>query len=201
MVYPSYEVAWKYIIMSFEKNRYVYVSQALDPDFSAFARNYTIFDETLNYCDEGVNGQVPGAHSKYGDPFMEALLLYLQPLMEEKTSLNLYPTYSYYRVYKKGNDLKPHVDRPACEISASLCLGYTDESIEWPLYVEDKPFIMKPGDMIIYRGMELNHYRYPLECDYSWNQSQVFLHYVDANGPHADQKFDGRNDLGTAKAR
>jgi hypothetical protein len=185
--------------MSFETDKYVYVNQALQPNLTTIARNYTIFDESINYRDEGEEGQVPGAHSKYGDPFMESLLLYLQPLMEKSTGLTLLPTYSYYRVYRKGNDLKPHVDRPACEISASLCLGYTDESVQWPLYVEDKPFIMNPGDLIVYRGMELNHYRYPLECDYSWSQSQVFLHYVNANGPHASYVFDGRKSLGVPK--
>jgi hypothetical protein len=30
-------------------------------------------------------------------------------------------------------------------------------------------------------------------------QAQVFLHYVDANGEHTDQKFDGRESLGLPK--
>jgi hypothetical protein len=199
MVYSSNDLACRVNEMSFSKNKYVYVPQAIDKNIIDIARTYTIFDETVNYRDEGASGQVPGAHSKYGDPFMESLLLHLQPFIEKETGLQLFPTYSYYRVYRKGNDLKPHVDRPACEISSSLCLGYTDESVEWPLYVDDNPIVMKPGDLVIYRGMEVNHYRYPLECDYSWSQSQVFLHYVDANGPHASCKFDGRGALGVSR--
>jgi hypothetical protein len=195
MVYPGDEVAG----MSFETDRYVYVTGALDPALAVLARNYTIFDETLNYRDEGTTGQVPNSHAKYGDPFMEALLLHMQPVMEEATGLRLLPTYSYYRVYRRGNELKPHMDRPACEISASLCLGFTDDTVQWPLYVQDTPYVMQPGDLIAYRGMELNHYRFPLDCPFSWSQSQVFLHYVDADGPHADQVFDGRGGLGTLK--
>lgn len=183
--------------MSFDRDRYVCVPGALEPSLARLARNYTIFDETLNYV--ATDHQVPNSHAKYGDPFMEALLTHMLPIMEDATGLRLLPTYSFYRVYRRGNELKPHKDRPACEISASLCLGYTDDSIEWPLYVEDTPYVMQPGDLIAYRGMELDHYRYPLECDYSWSQSQVFLHYVDADGPHADQVFDGRGGLGTRK--
>jgi hypothetical protein len=30
-------------------------------------------------------------------------------------------------------------------------------------------------------------------------QAQVFLHYVDADGPHVNQKYDGRESLGLPK--
>jgi hypothetical protein len=188
-------------IMSFAEDRLVYVRDALDPALTEIARNYTLFDETLDYRDEAPEWQVRNCHSKWGDPFMEALLLHMLPLMERVTNLRLLPTYTVYRVYRKGHALKPHVDRPACEISASLCLGFTDDTVQWPLYVEDVAYVMQPGDLIAYRGLELNHYRYPLECSYSWSQSQVFLHYVDADGPHADQVFDGRSAIGTPAAR
>lgn len=183
--------------MTFSKDRYVHLHDVVAPDVLSVARAYTLFDESLNFS--GNDGQVPGSHSRYADPLMEALLLHLLPTMEEATGLRLYPTYSYYRVYRRGAELKPHVDRPSCEISASLCIGYTDDSVEWPLYVQDTAYVMKPGDLIAYRGMELNHYRYPLECPHSWTQSQVFLHYVDADGPHAEWKFDKRGALGVTR--
>ena len=54
--------------------------------------------------------QVPGAYSKYGDWVMETLLLYVMPIMKAKTGLDLIPTYSYTRIYRKGSILKRHKD-------------------------------------------------------------------------------------------
>lgn len=183
--------------MNFMKDGYCYLPAALDTDLMTVAREYTLFDESENY--NSGDGQVQNAHARYADPLMESLLMFALPMIEEATGLSLLPTYSYYRVYRRGNELKPHVDRPACEISASLCIGYTDDSVEWPLYVADTPYVMRPGDLLIYRGLDLNHYRYPLECEYSWSQSQAFLHYVDAEGAHAEWKFDKRKALGVTK--
>ena len=55
--------------------------------------------------------------------------------METMTSLELVPTYSYHRLYTTGTELKRHKDRPSCEISTTLCLGYDisnlDDKKEW----------------------------------------------------------------------
>jgi hypothetical protein len=53
---------------------------------------------------------------------------------------------------------------------------------------------MQVGDAVLYRGMEVEHWREKY-TEGQW-QAQVFLHYVDADGPHADQKYDGREQLG-----
>ena len=52
--------------------------------------------------------QVPGCYAKYGDWVMETLLQYMRPIMKEKTGLDLVPTYSYTRLYEKGNKLRRH---------------------------------------------------------------------------------------------
>jgi hypothetical protein len=51
---------------------------------------------------------------------------------------------------------------------------------------------LKPGDGLLYRGTELFHWRDAYQGE---ALVQVFLHYVDRDGPHADQKFDGRSSL------
>ena len=54
------------------------------------------------------------------------------------------------------------------------------------------PIHMKPGDMIIYRGCELKHWREPF---WGKNHAQVFLHYNEKGGEY-DIPFDGRPILG-----
>jgi hypothetical protein len=141
---------------------------------------------------------VPGTPFVYGDMHADALMQELLPRLEAMLGIELYPTYSYARVYKHGDALYPHRDRGACEISLSLNLGQTPDD-PWPLLVgeEGKGFaaILRPGDALIYRGVEMTHWREPFAGE---RMAQVFMHYVDRNGPHAGEKFDGRERLGNA---
>ena len=105
-------------IKSFNQNGYVVVKNVLNEAFSNFITQYTLFDELQDFNPDP--NQVIGAHAKYGDPVMETLLLFLQKTIEENTGLSLFPTYSFYRVYRPGNELFPHKDRPSCEISLTL---------------------------------------------------------------------------------
>ena len=107
--------------------------------------------------------------------------------MEKETGLSLKPIYSYNRVYLGGSELKRHVDRNACEISASISLKhyYHDKKYKWPLCMGNMPLVIHPGDGVIYKGCEIEHWRpiftQPKEC---WHH-QLFIHYVDINGPNA----------------
>ena len=158
--------------------------------------------------------QIPGCYSKYGDWVMETLLQYMRPVMKAKTGLELIPCYSYTRLYEKGNILKRHKDRPSCEISTTLHLG----GDPWPIFldpsggdfvIDEKKEIHKPGapkgvqvdlevgDMLIYSGCDLEHWRKPFQGNIC---SQVFLHYNHANGPFAKTNlFDKRPMLGIPK--
>lgn len=187
----------------FAKNKYVVHEKAISPEIARLGAQYAIFDALQDYRDEGTlanNAQVPNSHSKYADPFMESLELLLLPKVEESTGLSLYPTYSYYRLYKPGDDLIPHTDRPACEISLTINLGYfyntNIKNYSWDIWVEGKSFRTEPGDMIIYRGLEMNHWREPFAAGRGSWQVQAFLHYVDVNGPYAMCKYDGRPMIG-----
>jgi hypothetical protein len=134
--------------MSFKKNRYTVIRQAISKDLAMFVANYfsmkkQVYDtciqaryispyEVLLGYYEGQNEQIPNTYSCYSDIAMETLLLKCQPVMEKATGLKLYPAYTYARIYKKGDELKRHKDRFSCEISTTMNLSGDD----WPIYLE-----------------------------------------------------------------
>ena len=52
---------------------------------------------------------------------------------------------------------------------------------------------LKPGDMLVYKGMELEHWREAFEGD---NCIQVFLHYNQVSKKADINRFDTRPHLG-----
>jgi hypothetical protein len=186
----------------FKNLGYCIIESAIDNNIRDFVTQYALFDEMQDFMPESqllTRIQVPNAHSKYADPAMETMLLLLKETLEKNTGLELYPTYSYYRVYRPGDELHVHRDRKACEISATLCFNYSyDESFSWPLFIKGNPINLKPGDMAIYKGCELDHWREKFLLDGDHWQVQGFFHYVDANGPNANCKFDARSSIGEA---
>ena len=212
----------------FKKKKYQVMRGALSKELANFIFNYMLLQrEAVDFMmkhnkvnphnpfiGNRIDQQIPGAYSKYADWVMETLLQYMRPIMKEKTGMDLVPTYSYTRLYEKGNILKRHKDRPSCEISTTLHLG----GDEWPIFLDPtgadnviderkqihKPGApkgiqvnLKPGDMLIYSGCELEHWREPFQGEVC---SQVFLHYNHANGPFAKTNlFDKRPLLGVPK--
>ena len=153
------------------------------------------------------DSQAPGSFSLYGDPIFDSLILLAKSKMEFLTNKKLVPTYSYHRLYVTDAELKRHKDRESCEISATLCLGYDNSNLDnsydnwnWPMFVNKKgeegqkgtPIHMKPGDIIIYRGCDIEHWREPF---IGKNHAQVFLHYNEENGQY-NNLYDGRPVLG-----
>ena len=208
----------------FKKKKYTVIRQAISKDLASFIANYFLvkrqvydtcksakyispFENILgSYDDE----QIPNTYSNYADIAMETLMLKCQPGMEKATGLKLYPAYTYARIYKKGDELKRHKDRFNGEISTTMNLGGDD----WPIYLSPNENVgapdgknitaaskakglrvdLKPGDMLVYRGVELEHWREKFkgkEC------IQVFLHYNNRKTPGAkDNMFDRRPHLG-----
>lgn len=132
--------------------------------------------------------QAMNTPSFYGDEKMQKLQLELLPKIEEHTGLDLFKTYTYARVYKRGDILRIHRDRPACEISITLDLGGDPWDI-WVLDRDENPVKVKlnPGDALIYRGCEIWHWRGKFDGD---KHAQVFMHYVDKYGPCSWAKDD-----------
>ena len=148
-------------------------------------RNGTLFG---TYTDT----QVPNTYSHYADLVMETLLIKCQRKIEKEIKIKLQPAYSYARIYKKGDVLKRHKDRFSCELSVTLNLG----GDPWPLYLKDKKTIevnLKPGDMLFYRGCELEHWREEFK---KRNCTQVFLHYNQLTKANKHNIYDGRQTLG-----
>lgn len=182
---------------NFKEKGYCIVKNVISEDLRDFVTQYALFDEMQNFEGNG-DGQIPNSYYSYADPAMESMLVHLHKVMEKNTGLTLFPTYSYYRVYRNGDILLPHKDRPSCEISATLCFNYSydDKKFTWPIYMDGNKVDLNPGDMVIYRGCDLDHWREPLRHDNDIWHVQAFFHYVDANGPYSEHKFDKRESIG-----
>jgi hypothetical protein len=177
----------------FDKNGYVHLK-----DFLNETNCYELTTILKRLVSEGKtikDDQCPKSEAIHGTETFDQLLVDLLPHFEKACGKKLLPTYSYARLYTPGDELKKHTDRPACEISATITLGF--EGDVWSIYMAGNKVDMQVGDAVLYRGMDVEHWREKY-TEGLW-QTQVFLHYVDAEGPHADQKFDGRESLGVSK--
>jgi hypothetical protein len=179
---------------SFERDGYVVARQVFDRPSLDIYLTYALMLRANNsfWREKGK----PGFNDCYADTLMESILLHLQPTMEQITGVSLLPTYSFLRIYETGAVLNRHTDRHSCEISSSLTIAF-EASQPWPLWLEShqqsRSIILGPGDMLVYKGRELPHWRERFDGTY-W--IQAFFHYVNANGPLASYKFDGRPGLG-----
>ena len=177
------------------KNKYKYVKNLLSLDIVDFLSTWSIQNFKIT-----PDPQAPMSFSVHSDDsqIYSHVLQYLKPVMEKEAKLKLSETYSYARIYKKGDVLKRHKDRFSCEISTTMHLG----GEQWPIYLEPSgeegqdgvEVNLKQGDMLMYRGCDLEHWREPFDGE---NCGQVFLHYNNIKSAQADKnKFDGRPLLG-----
>jgi hypothetical protein len=185
----------------FETKRYVIDRNFMKESECKIMSQALIF-KMLNNPNDG-DPQVPGSYCEYSNEICESLLSHQKKRMEFITGLDLIPTYSYMRIYKKGDKLEKHIDRQSCEISATVNLFSKKITDEWPIWFKNQktsysaPVILYSGHAAIYRGKELEHWREPFVCDEDNFQVQVFLHYIDANGPYAETwKYDQRPCIG-----
>lgn len=175
----------------------VWRSLLIDPRLSLL---YKYVRKLADYgAMRGGDAQVPNALAGKNDFVIDELLGDLLPEVESATDLKLFPTFSYFRMYRKDDALQKHTDRPACEISITLCLGYQARG-PWPIWIDgpagSSAIELEPGDALLYRGCECAHWREPFAGEHA---AQVTLHYVDQNGPHADWKMDKQPDLGSIR--
>jgi hypothetical protein len=185
------------------KQPYKVARQVISPDTLDLLKNTLLLTKAVDYYQKGIDPenktafgdeQSPVGFPFYGHIICDSLAVSLLPLMEEQTGLELYPTYTYGRIYWTGSTLAPHKDRPSCQYSATLCID--NDPKPWPIFMEGKKILLNPGDIAIYQGCDVEHWREPYE---GRQQIQLFLHYVDANGIYRDYKFDKRPMLGIKK--
>lgn len=200
----------------FRQRGYVHVPGFLVPQVQALAWDYVqlrIAGTADGQRVESRDQQVPGAPGIYGDSLMETLLLQAWPRIEAITGMRLWPSHSYWRMYRQGHALYAHSDDDHIEVNATVCLGHEGDAA-WPLWVEDgvgydgadrvariaapdldraRALPCRPGDAIVYRGNRVKHWRQP---NPNPMHAQLFLFFVDRNSEHAGRKFDGRPMLG-----
>lgn len=182
----------------YERDGVCVIQDLVTPDVTRLMLRYVDVLEMAG--DVETDQQVPGSLRRYAPLGFEALLDLCAPAVSAAVGERVVPTYSFVRVYKRGQGLTAHRDRPACEHSATLHLG-ASEPCRWPISLRTRSgstesVVLRPGDAAIYRGDELLHWRDPLPVDW---YAQVFLHFVSESGPHADQRMDGRDHLGAER--
>lgn len=210
----------------FKNDRYLALKKIIPNDICKIITKYALLKEETTFDPElGPNAQVRNAHSVYSDTLMETMLYFLLPQIEQNTGLSLCPTYTYYRVYRPGMILERHKDRPSCEISTTVCFGFkyqsVDPSYKWGMYVDKDSYNTNGkkgeflsanntglqieqdiGDMLIYKGCEIEHWRDAFNVGKGSYQVQAFLHYIDKNGPfYPEYAYDKRIGIGWRNAR
>ena len=177
----------------------------------------------------------------YCTPWGVALHRWIHDALDNKIDIDLGETYSYTRRYERGAYLTSHTDRPSCEVSATLCLDYqSDDGSPWKIWLQnDQDYIdfhnnkqlvaetqgipprrrekakcvsLEVGDLLLYQGPNIPHWRDTFVGDYSYH---IFVHFynrqsnmlnlpwgkqedmqgmVGAVPPNSVLEFDGRKD-------
>jgi hypothetical protein len=189
--------------ISFIKKGYVKIPKMITSQTSELLYiNFKLL-ESITCCEQNKSPhdfhfndtQVQNCFSYYASLGGDAVCLQLLPLIEKEINIELLPTYSYMRIYYKGSILEKHTDRDECEISSTICIKTKGEP--WKMNLIDKlgnevEITLEEGDVLIYNGC-LEHWR----NEYSGiEQTQLFLHYVNANGPNRGLLFDRRKQMG-----
>ena len=174
--------------MSFKEDGWVVVKGFLSKDeLKQMYKDCKKEDKTSKELD----GQCPLSPSFYNSKFVKVFLKNSLHSMEKHTKLKLFTTYSFWRWYLTGELLLFHSDRQACEISATIFIGGDPWEIHIRSYDGTSHVVKQElGDALIYRGHDLKHWREEFEGEH---HAQIFLHYVDQDGPYTEHKGDKLN--------
>ncbi len=181
----------------FDRLGYVVMPSVIGSEMRGFLAGYalrSVEGEAVTF-----DHLAPGVASVYAAPLMQKILISLVPAVEAACGRRVYPTYSFFRVYRTGDRLRKHTDREACEISLSVSLS-CDTSMPWPLMIEGPagvaPVGLGEGDGVLYKGIACRHWREPFAGE---RAAQVFFHYVDRDGPYAEHRLDARKQAEMAR--
>lgn len=173
-----------------EQNNFLFVPNFVSLEHAQVLQKQFVELEASGRYDK--DHQAPNSPAIHNfKPFLELLcqkVNHVSSLIEEQ----VFPTYTYARIYKHNEVLHRHRDRPACEISLTVHIG---GDADWDIGIqkpngEEVNLELKTGDAMLYLGCVADHWR---DTPFSGqNYSQVFLHYVRSNGPNAWAYFDIR---------
>jgi hypothetical protein len=182
------------------EKQYVVVRNGIHPEVVKLVKNSLLLARNVEYLVNRVpfdnhvafaDTQCKNSWPMYSHITCEALMMNVQPIIEQIFKVQLLPAYSYSRIYWTGSDMAKHKDRPSCEHSASICID--NDPTPWPIWFEGEELILYPGDFVAYRGTEVEHWR---DTYYGNQQIQVFTHFVNKAGPHVSHAYDRRPTLG-----
>jgi hypothetical protein len=192
----------------FKKYGFAYFSEALS---TGLLSQFTTYVLTKSGQEPSLDRQIRnGTQAVYADTLMESLLSFYLPWVSTVVQKKLVPSFSFYRMYKPGAELTRQRSLVSGEYCASLCLGMDITPVEgeepmWDFYLDlpdndgnpGRSVVLGPGSMVIFRSLEVEHWREPFRvAEGSW-YIQVDFYYVDAEGPYGEIcKFDGRKYLG-----
>jgi hypothetical protein len=182
------------IIENFKKTGALYVKHVISTELTQFLTHVLLRQYHEMHIQNMPTGdaQVQDAQAIMGSNIMfDTVAERIWPFLENILGEELIPTYSYARLYTNGNVLKPHTDRPSCEISLSIQLGRSHH-YSWPLHAGNQRFDLAEGDALLYKGCEITHWRDVCKGPDNYYSGQLFCHYVRAAGPWARYAGDQR---------
>jgi hypothetical protein len=111
--------------------------------------------------------QNPDRHSWYADPVGRYLQTRLAAAIGSVTGSPARPAFTFFFGYPTGSRLEPHTDRRQAQLSVTLQLDHepaTTGRTGWPLrfrFPDGRRAAadLAPGDMVVYRGREVEHSR------------------------------------------
>jgi len=172
----------------FEKNSYIVARRFLDATRAEELALLYMNDQNSDFRIGDIV-EAPQSKCKYNYKHFLYLLCEKTGDVSKLYGGLVLPTYAYSRWYKDGDSLDRHSDRPSCEISLTINLK---KDKDWPIYIETpsgeaRAIELEPGDAMMYRGCIAPHWRNTIG---DGNCVQVFLHYVDIDGPNRNYYFD-----------
>jgi hypothetical protein len=195
-------ISWTYN-EEFEKNGFFIIKNLCDPSLlysevpnEDFKNKVLLYDNrNKTYSIQENHPCCFGSISRRNFPLYEQFQFSIKPIIEDFIGRKLYITYCYDIFYFSNQELKIHTDQEQCEISCSLHISsnlkkYWDFKLMNP-YGEEKSVQLNPGDAIVYKGIQIPHWRDPLPSRHDKKNStqnddtyyhQVFFHYVLQDG-------------------
>jgi hypothetical protein len=173
---------------TFQQDNYLVVRNLLDPHLVKFLESYY---QSVRNGEAGNFETDRTSLNCNGDACGDAIMYAMRTKIEEITGLELLPTYSFVRIYKKGEAVGRHRDGPANQVSCTMCVAR--DEVDWPLGFSDGKtegqVVMEPGDGVVYRGFMLDHWREKFKGN---NQVQVIIGFVVKDGGFDGHRFYGR---------
>jgi hypothetical protein len=168
-------------------NKYVVVRKLLDPDLVKFLASY--FQRAEGHLEAHFDRDWTSLNA-HSDACGDTVMYMLRAAIEAHVGLELLPTYSFVRMYRKGDMVGRHKDGKENQISCTICI---ERDIDWPLGLandqNEASVILNPGDGVIYQGYILDHWRDKFAGQ---RQVQLIVGYVAKGGEFEKFGYYGR---------